>query len=145
MRLNHRLMKRVHPDVGGSSFFAKQLNAAREALLHDALTADDNREAARRERQADRKPQRGEDVEAIVTVPAGVEKNGGFSRVVLPSGRAFEVKIPAGVGNGAQPRLSGLGAPGVNGGEHGDALIKITIDEREAAHLHKLAYDRGEA
>jgi curved DNA-binding protein CbpA len=30
----HRLIKRLHPDVGGSGFFAKQLNAAREALLN---------------------------------------------------------------------------------------------------------------
>jgi DnaJ-domain-containing protein 1 len=29
----NRLMKRVHPDVGGSSFFAKQLNEARDLLL----------------------------------------------------------------------------------------------------------------
>jgi curved DNA-binding protein CbpA len=28
-----RLMKRVHPDVGGSHFFAKQLNTARDVLL----------------------------------------------------------------------------------------------------------------
>jgi len=28
----HRLIKRMHPDVGGSSFLAKQLNAARDAL-----------------------------------------------------------------------------------------------------------------
>jgi len=28
----NRLMKRVHPDVGGSNFFAKQLNEARETL-----------------------------------------------------------------------------------------------------------------
>jgi hypothetical protein len=28
-----RLMKRVHPDVGGSDFLAKQLNAARDVLL----------------------------------------------------------------------------------------------------------------
>jgi curved DNA-binding protein CbpA len=28
-----RLMKRVHPDLGGSNFFAKQLNAARDVLL----------------------------------------------------------------------------------------------------------------
>jgi hypothetical protein len=27
------LMQRVHPDVGGSNFFAKQLNAARDVLL----------------------------------------------------------------------------------------------------------------
>jgi curved DNA-binding protein CbpA len=29
----NRLMKRVHPDVGGSDFFAKQLNEARNILL----------------------------------------------------------------------------------------------------------------
>jgi curved DNA-binding protein CbpA len=28
-----RLMKCVHPDVGGSDFFAKQLNYARDVLL----------------------------------------------------------------------------------------------------------------
>jgi flagellar biosynthesis GTPase FlhF len=31
----NRLMKRVHPDVGGSSFFAKQLNEARDLLLDE--------------------------------------------------------------------------------------------------------------
>lgn len=29
----NRLMKRVHPDVGGSEYFSKQLNAARDVLL----------------------------------------------------------------------------------------------------------------
>jgi hypothetical protein len=29
----NRLMKRLHPDVGGSDFFAKQLNDARDVLL----------------------------------------------------------------------------------------------------------------
>jgi type IV secretion system protein VirD4 len=29
----NRLMKRVHPDVGGSTYFSKQLNAARDVLL----------------------------------------------------------------------------------------------------------------
>jgi TPR repeat protein len=29
----NRLMKRAHPDVGGSEFFSKQLNAARDVLL----------------------------------------------------------------------------------------------------------------
>jgi hypothetical protein len=28
-----RLIQRVHPDLGGSNFFAKQLNAARDVLL----------------------------------------------------------------------------------------------------------------
>jgi curved DNA-binding protein CbpA len=29
----NRLMKRAHPDVGGSAYFSKQLNAARDLLL----------------------------------------------------------------------------------------------------------------
>jgi TPR repeat protein len=29
----NRLMRRVHPDVGGSAYFTKQLNAARDVLL----------------------------------------------------------------------------------------------------------------
>jgi hypothetical protein len=29
----NRLMQRVHPDLGGSNYFAKQLNAARDVLL----------------------------------------------------------------------------------------------------------------
>ncbi|HEV2042294.1 MAG TPA: TraG/TraD family protein, partial [Casimicrobiaceae bacterium] len=29
----NRLMKRVHQDVGGSAYFSKQLNAARDVLL----------------------------------------------------------------------------------------------------------------
>jgi curved DNA-binding protein CbpA len=32
----NRLMKRVHPDVGGSDFFAKQLNEVRDVLLGEA-------------------------------------------------------------------------------------------------------------
>jgi type IV secretion system protein VirD4 len=32
----NRLMQKVHPDVGGSTFFAKQLNAARDMLLLQA-------------------------------------------------------------------------------------------------------------
>jgi hypothetical protein len=34
-----RLMQRVHPDMGGSNYFAKQLNAARELLLSELQTA----------------------------------------------------------------------------------------------------------
>jgi DnaJ-domain-containing protein 1 len=29
----NRLMKHVHPDVGGSAYFSKELNAARDVLL----------------------------------------------------------------------------------------------------------------
>jgi len=36
----NRLMKRVHPDLGGSAYFARQLNTARDVLLrHPRLSA----------------------------------------------------------------------------------------------------------
>jgi DnaJ-class molecular chaperone len=75
--------------------------------------------------------ERGEDVIATVTVPLGTAKLGGFARVLLPTARAFDVKVPMGVKNGAQLRLRGLGRPGLNGGESGDALVSIKIVQTE--------------
>jgi hypothetical protein len=34
-----RLIKRVHPDLGGSAFFTKQLNIARDTLLNEGFVA----------------------------------------------------------------------------------------------------------
>jgi DnaJ C terminal domain/DnaJ domain len=137
----HRLIKRVHPDAGGSSFFAKQLNAAREALLkHAKACAEDGSGTSASQGQSDRhrpsepsKPQRGEDVRATVTVPLATGKLGGIAHVLLPTGRAIEVKVPAGVKDGAQLRLRGLGRVGVNGRDPGDALVSIEIEPNEAA------------
>jgi tetratricopeptide (TPR) repeat protein len=104
------------------------LPAIETALAAADEAAKGNREEARRKRQADRKPQRGEDVRATVTLPVEVAKYGGSARVVLPTGRAIEVKVPAGVKDGAQLRLRGLGAPGLDGGEPGDVLVSIEIE-----------------
>tara|TARA_R110000868_G_scaffold410505_4_gene698866 strand:+ start:110694 stop:111632 length:939 start_codon:yes stop_codon:yes gene_type:complete len=46
--------------------------------------------------------------------------------------KALKVKIPKGVTNGQQIRLAGQGAPGKNGGPHGDLYIKVTFK----AHAH---------
>ena len=54
-----RLMKRVHPDVGGSDFFAKQLNDARDVLLGQrALEARQRAENERRRQQEDERRRR---------------------------------------------------------------------------------------
>lgn len=77
--------------------------------------------------QAGATSRRGEDVRSTVTVPLNTATQGGLARVVLPTGRMVEVKVPTGVKEGAQLRLRGQGRPGLNGGESGDALITIKI------------------
>ncbi len=42
-----------------------------------------------------------------------------------------KVKIPAGVDNGTQIRLSGEGEPGVNGGPNGDVYLRIRVKPHE--------------
>lgn len=78
-----------------------------------------------RRRQA--APTRGDDVAATATVPLETIARGGSARVILPSGRTLEVKIPAGVEDGQQIRLRGQGQPGLRGGEPGDALVTVKI------------------
>jgi hypothetical protein len=74
---------------------------------------------------------RGKDVVITANVSVKVAQSGGLALVVLPTGRTFEVKIPAGTRDGAQLRLRGLGLPGLNGGEPGDALASIEIMQTE--------------
>lgn len=45
-----------------------------------------------------------------------------------PQGRAFNVRIPAGVTQGRQIRLAGQGAPGPNGGPAGDLYLEIALE-----------------
>lgn len=83
-----------------------------------------------RGRRAQAAPTRGDDVAATATVPLETVARGGSARVILPSGRTLEVKIPAGVEDGQQIRLRGQGQPGLRGGEPGDALVTVKV----AAH-----------
>jgi TPR repeat protein len=121
------------------------------------------------------KPRRGEDVTAILTVRRRTAELGGSAAVKLPTGRKFEGAIPAGLKDGAQIRLRGLGLPGPEGGEPGDAIETLKIgpdyeatsgqdvspssprnfdtldrgdlpkDYREAARLFRLAANREDA
>lgn len=78
-------------------------------------------------RRAQATPTRGDDVIATATVPLETIARGGSARVILPSGRTLEVKIPAGVEEGRQIRLRGQGQPGLRGGEPGDALVTVKV------------------
>ncbi len=75
-------------------------------------------------------PQRGQDVEALLTVSfeeaaLGAEKR--FS--VQANGRSQEtsVRIPAGIANGKRLRLKGKGNPGAKGAPAGDLYLKVQV------------------
>ena len=53
--------------------------------------------------------------------------NGANRQVTLPDGSVLDVSIPAGTRDGQTLRLRGKGAPGLNGGTPGDALVEVEI------------------
>ena len=78
-------------------------------------------------RRAPRAAPRGEDVAATAHVSLEQAALGGESRVVLPTGRTMEVKIPAGIEDGKTIRLKGQGGGSPLGGPAGDALVTVKI------------------
>lgn len=71
-------------------------------------------------------PAKGEDVSGTVTISLNEAVAGTTTRVILPSGRTLEARIPAGIEEGQTIRLKGQGSPGM-GGAAGDALITVKI------------------
>jgi DnaJ-class molecular chaperone len=79
------------------------------------------------------------DLAATVTITLAEAAKGAKKRVLLPTGKEVEVKIPAGLAEGQQIRLKGQGYTGPRG-RAGDALITVTVAphplfEREGADL----------
>ncbi|TNE35631.1 MAG: J domain-containing protein [Alphaproteobacteria bacterium] len=77
-------------------------------------------------------PQSGADQTYTLTISFEEAARGTIRRVKLPDDKRLDVKIPAGVENRQIIRLRGQGAPGLGGGEAGDALIEIDV----APHKH---------
>jgi DnaJ-class molecular chaperone len=67
----------------------------------------------------------GHDVTAEVTISLIEAAKGTTRRVLLPTGKEVDVKIPAGLGEGKQIRLKGQGLPGPGG--TGDVLITVKV------------------
>ncbi|WP_445114775.1 DnaJ C-terminal domain-containing protein [Acinetobacter sp. WZC-1] len=86
---------------------------------------------------------RGEDQHASIHVDAEVAYHGSTQQITLqiPTYNAYgepeiqrktlQVKIPAGMKEGQQIRLSGQGQAGINGGENGDLYIEIHYQDTD--------------
>lgn len=72
-------------------------------------------------------PERGQDLEVIVTVSLEDLARDEKLRVTLPTGKTVDVKIPAGAEPDQQIRLRGLGHESPTGGPPGDALLTLRI------------------
>ena len=80
-------------------------------------------------------PQTGGDFETSITIPFTMAASGGEYEVATGGpgdSSRLNVKIPAGIHEGAVIRLAGQGQPGVHGAGAGDLLITVRI----AAHPH---------
>ena len=133
---------RVPRRIGGLD---EVIDAAPQAILN-ARRGQENKTLRKADTSAQRtdavKPERGEDVRAAIAVARGIAASGGSARVTLPDGRIVEVMIPCfGAKDALQLRLRGLGLPGLNSGEAGDALITVTIAQIAEASSAKARYD----
>jgi DnaJ-class molecular chaperone len=84
-----------------------------------------------RDRQFTQSRMRGGDLSYAMKVSFLDAANGAKRRITLPESKSLDVTIPAGIKNGQKVRLAGKGAPGISGGQPGDAYIEIEIEGHE--------------
>ena len=70
---------------------------------------------------------RGQDVRYTLDVDFMEAVAGAKKRVTMPEGGTLDLAVPEGVADGQVLRLKGKGAPGLRGGENGDALVEIRV------------------
>jgi len=70
---------------------------------------------------------RGQDLRYQLPVDFLDAVNGARRRVTMPDGKTLDIGIPAGTRSGQTLRLKGKGAPGINGGPDGDALVEVQV------------------
>lgn len=70
---------------------------------------------------------RGQDARYTLEVDFLEAVLGARKRVTLPGGGTLDLTVPEGVTDGQVLRLKGKGAPGIRGGEPGDALVEIRV------------------
>ena len=72
-------------------------------------------------------PTRGADVTARTTMDFVTATKGETITLQGDDGKPFKVKIPAGVADGQKIRLRGRGRASIDGGEHGDVVVAVTV------------------
>jgi DnaJ-class molecular chaperone len=82
---------------------------------------------------------RGQDVRYTLDVDFMEAVSGTKKRVTMPEGGTLDLSVPEGVADGQVLRLKGKGAPGLRGGENGDALVEIRV--RPHAKFKRLGND----
>lgn len=70
---------------------------------------------------------RGQDMRYTLDVEFMEAVLGARKRVTMPEGGQLDLAVPEGVTDGQVLRLKGKGAPGVRGGEAGDALVEVRV------------------
>lgn len=70
---------------------------------------------------------RGQDLRYSLEIEFLEAALGAKKRVTLPEGGVLDLAVPEGVTDGQVLRLKGKGAPGIRGGEAGDALVEIRV------------------
>lgn len=79
----------------------------------------------------------GQDAHVKITIPLTDAYHGATRQINLQMGRetkSLNVKIPAGVTEGQQIRLSGQGQPGVGGGASGDLYLEVHFEKEAQFH-----------
>ena len=92
-------------------------------------------------------PIKGDDQHAEFTIDIATAYNGASRSVTLNvptldeygrgiyQAKTLNIKIPKGIAEGQQIRLSGQGLPGLNGGENGDLYLKVKFDEKSDLYV----------
>ena len=101
-----------------------------QTFFGGAAGAPDETHAGRRTGRSRSRVQPGRDVEQEIELPLEDAFRGTMRRFTMSidgENRSFDVRIPAGVGEGSRVRVAGEGEPGIGGGKAGDLYLRIRL------------------